>query len=96
MNRKYEQLSNDVVNSKEEKRLFARVVSAEFLDMKLYDDEAEYGVTFRNIEIDLKEKGHFTKGILITFHKEDNESTKMSYLDVIISDTIGTFISDWY
>ena len=92
MEGRYRQLSDDVIVSKEE-LYFARVCSAETLTRKLYEDEAEYGMWFKDIEITLKEEGHFTNAILTTLSKE--EDGRMQYIKIINSDVLGMFISDW-
>lgn len=101
MERKFKEVSDDVIFVEESNQYFARVVSAEALHRKLYNDEVEYGTVFHDITIDLREAGHFTDGILITLSRDDenDKSEKIRdafYIDIIQSDTLGMFISDWY
>ena len=94
MEREFKQVSGDVVVSNTNKYL-TRVDSSNTLFHKLYDDELQYGVSFKDVEISLIEEGHFTNGILITFSK-DVDDMKDTFIELLISDVIGTFISDWY
>ena len=94
MGREFKQVSGDVVVSNTNKYL-TRVASSNTLFRKLYDDEAQYGISFKDVEISLIEEGHFTNGILITFSK-DVDDMKDSFIELLVSDVIGTFISDWY
>lgn len=94
MGREFKQVSGDVVVSNTNKYL-TRVDSSNTLFRKLYDDEAQYGISFKDVEISLIEEGHFTNGILITFSK-DVDDMKDSFIELLVSDVIGTFISDWY
>ena len=94
MEREFKQVSGDVVVSNTNKYL-TRVDSSNTLFRKLYDDELQYGVSFKDVEISLIEEGHFTNGILITFSKYVDDM-KDTFIALLISDVIGTFISDWY
>ena len=94
MEREFKQVSGDVVVSNTNKYL-TRVDSSNTLFRKLYDDELQYGVSFKDVEISLIEEGHFTNGILIIFSK-DVDDMKDTFIELLISDVIGTFISDWY
>lgn len=98
MEKRYKQLSEDVISSPED-FLYSRVASAKVLERKLFDEDAEYRMTFQDIEIEMKKAGHFTTGVLVVFIRENHESedkASESYIDLIISDILGTFISDWY
>lgn len=94
MEREFKQVSGDVVVSNINKYL-TRVDSSNTLFRKLYDDELQYGVSFKDVEISLIEEGHFTNGILIIFSK-DVDDMKDTFIELLISDVIGNFISDWY
>lgn len=96
--RKYEKLSDSVIKRTDKELYFTRVDSAESINKMLYDEEQEYGVTAENIEIDINKTSdaNYTNGILLGFCIEPNGNDKCSYFDVIISDVLGTFISDWY
>lgn len=95
---RYKQLSEDVISSPQN-ILYSRVASAKALERKLFDEDAEYRMTFKDIEIEMKKAGHFTTGILVMFVRENHESEEMvseSFIDLVISDILGTFISEWY
>lgn len=94
MGREFKQVSGDVVVSNTNKYL-TRVDSSNTLFRKLYDEESQYGVSFKDVEISLMDEGHFTNAILITFFKDVDDITD-SFIELLISDVIGTFISDWY
>lgn len=97
MSKVFTELSNDVISFNG--MYLTRVDSAETLERKIYDEETEYGTIFQNVKINLKEKGSFTKGILITLIKDacDEEySPDVSHIDIVISGLLGMFISDWY
>ena len=88
----YEQLSANVI--KQGDSYLTRVVSAESVNAFLMDEETEYYVTSCNTEIRLAKQGHFTPAIIITFTHEDDKGDS-SYLEMIISNLLGTFISEW-
>ena len=89
---KYEQLSTNVIRNGDS--YLTRVVSAESINAYLHDEESEYFVTSRNIEVNLTKQRSFTPAILITYTHED-ENGNVSYLEMIISNLLGTFISEW-
>ena len=93
MEQAFKQLSNDVISSAQN-LLFTRVDSEKSFRRKFPSEESSYELCFRNIEIEMKEKEHYTDAILISFTSDDENST--SYVDVIMSDVLGTFISDIY
>ena len=94
MEANYVQLSNDVLLSRDG-RYLVRVDSAQSLNKKLYDDYTEYGVSFGNVLIKLKQDAHFTDAILMEFSRE-TEDGNCYFIDIVISDVLGMFISDWY
>ena len=96
--RKYEKLCDSVIKRTDKELYFTRVDSAESISKMLYCEEHEYSVTAENIEIDIAKTSdaNYTTGILIGFCLEPGGNEKCSYFDVIISDVLGTFISDWY
>ena len=95
MKYKFEQLSNKVIKSADGKQFFSKAESAVDFQKTFFGDEEQYEISGQVAEIELKNhKGAFTDAIILTFCKEDDEST--SFVDVLISDLLGTFISDWY
>lgn len=95
MKKEFIQLSNKVVKSVDGNLYLTKVASgADFLKT-FFEEEAQYEISARDVGIELRKKeGTFTVAILLTFCKEEDEST--SFVDVLISDLLGTFISDWY
>lgn len=97
---RYKQLSEDVLimDSKSCSHYFSRVASAEGFNRKLYDEEAEYQVSFSNIGVEMMKDEYSADAVLITFCREDKESVekKCCFVDVIMSNVLGMFISDWY
>ena len=95
MKDRFEQLSNKVIKSAEGKQFFSKAEGVADFQKTFFGDEDQYGISAKDVEIELKShNGTFTDAILLTFCKEDGEST--SFVDVLISDLLGTFISDWY
>ena len=64
MEREFEQLSYDVIVSNKGE-YFIRVFSAESFTSKFYNEENRYGLSFKNVEVDLLQKGSFTTGVAI-------------------------------
>ena len=95
MEREFEQLSNDVIISSNGE-YFTRVLSAESFTSKFYNEEYKYELSFRNVEINLLQKGSFTKGILLTV-SSDNESDEATlFISILNMGYYGTFISNWH
>ena len=96
MEAKYVQLSNDVLLSRDG-RYLVRVDSAQALNKKLYDDDTEYGVSFGNVSIRTTEDSRRScvDAILVEFSAE-NDDVDYDFIDLVISDELGMFISDWY
>ena len=94
---KYEVLSSSVI--KNDNLLFTRVSSAQCIERKLYEQDASYELDVENIDIQMKDNKS-TSGIRFTFGfekcNESENSSSMYYVDLLISDVLGTFISDWY
>lgn len=94
---KYEVLSSSVI--KNDNLLFTRVSSAQCIERKLYEKDASYELDVENIDIQMKDNT-FTSGIKFTFGYENRDesenSPSMSYVDLLVSDVLGTFISDSY
>ena len=94
MEANYVQLSKDVLLSRDG-RYLVRVDSAQTLNKKLYDDDTEYGVSFGNVSIRSKHGSYCVDAILMEFSAE-NEDVDYDFIDLVISDELGIFISDWY
>ena len=94
MEANYVQLSKDVLLSRDG-RYLVRVDSAQTLNKKLYDDDTEYGVSFGNVLIKPEQDSRCVNAILMEFSAE-NEDVDHDFIDLVISDELGMFISDWY
>lgn len=97
---KYERVSLDVLHEQENNRYFSRVSSAKGLQRKFFNEETEYNVSLCDIEIKTG-NGCIVDAILLTFCREniDEESGEVietSFLEMIISEMLGTFTSDWF
>ena len=93
MEANYIQASNNVIISNDGKYL-TKVDSSNTLNRKLYEDEVEYGVSFGDVSIKLQKDSCYTDAMLMEFSKDTDDGA--IFIDIVISDTIGTFISDWY
>ena len=98
MRNKFLKLSNKVITSTDNKgkaMYFTKVDSASTFQKLFYDEEASYGVSVTDIEVDMGCGASFTDAILMTYSAETEDGSDM-FLDVIISDLLGTFVSEWY
>ncbi len=86
------QLSGDVLVHGEQ--YFSRIVDAECIKRKFAEDELSLGITANDFTIRRK-NGNIADAIKLTFCDECGED-KVRYIDMIISDVCGTFLSDWY
>lgn len=98
MRNKYLKLSSNVITSTDNKgkaMYFAKADSAATFQKLFHDEEASYGVSVTDIEVDMGNGATFTDAILMTYIAEEEDGSNM-FLDVIISDLLGTFVSEWY
>lgn len=98
MGNKYLKLSNSVITSTDNKgtaMYFTKVDSASTFQKLFYDEEASYGVSVTDIEVEMGNDSTYTDAILMTHIAETEDGSDM-FLDVIISDLLGTFVSEWY
>ena len=103
--KQYKRVGADVIYDNLNNRYFSRVLSEKYIRRKFYTEETKYEVSAQDIEIEMHRKDIgkvFTDGILLTFCKEDDigenceSDNKCCFLEIIISDLLGTFISDWF
>ncbi len=95
MKKEFIQLSNKVIRSADKNQYFAKVESKADFQKTFFKEEAQYEISARDVEIELrKENNSYTEAILLSFCKQEDAS--FLFVDVLISDLIGTFISDWY
>jgi len=89
----FKQVSGDVIKYDENLYMTKMYSSASIYKKICMDDEKEFSISTTDIEIVLLD-GNLTNGILITFQDESEENN--ACIDVLISDVLGSFISDWY
>lgn len=98
MRNKFLKLSSNVIASTDNKgktMYFSKVDSASTFQKLFHDEEASYGVSVTDIEVDMGNGATFTDAILMTHSVETEDGSDM-FLDVIISDLLGKFVSEWY
>lgn len=98
MRNKFLKLSSNVIASTDNKgktMFFSKVDSAATFQKLFHDEEASYGVSVTDIEVDMGNGATFTDAILMTHSAETEDGSDM-FLDVVISDLLGTFVSEWY
>ena len=89
------QLSEDVLLSSDGIYL-TKVDSAKKLKSKILDEFEEYGISFGYVTISAENVGG---GILDAIRMEisvEDEDGDYDFLDVVVSDLLGTFVSEWY
>ena len=74
---------------------FTKVDSAASLQKLFHEEEASYCVSVTDIEVEMVNGSIYTDAILMTHSAETEDGSDM-FLDVIISDLLGTFVSEWY
>lgn len=98
MRNKFLILSNRVITSTDNKgkaMYFTKVDSAASLQKLFHEEEASYGVSVTDIEVEMVNGSTYSDAILMTHSAETEDGSDM-FLDVIISDLLGTFVSEWY
>lgn len=98
MRNKFLILSNRVITSTDNKgkaMYFTKVDSAASLQKLFHEEEASYCVSVTDIEVEMVNGSIYTDAILMTHSAETEDGSDM-FLDVIISDLLGTFVSEWY
>lgn len=89
------QLSDDILLSSDGIYL-TKVDSAKKLKSKILDECEEYGISFGDVTISAENVGG---GILDAIRMEisvEDEDGDYDFLDVVVSDLLGTFVSEWY
>ena len=98
MRNKFLILSNRVITSTDNKgkaMYFTKVDSAASLQKLFHEEEASYCVSVTDIEVEMVNGSTYTDAILMTHSAETEDGSDM-FWDVIISDLLGTFVSEWY
>lgn len=89
----FKQVGNDVIRF-DESNYLTRITSSASILRKIIPDEKRYSLTTTDVEIQLL-NGNVIDGTLITTCNEAEEE-RYYYMDILISDVIGSFVSDWY
>lgn len=89
----FKQVGNDVIRF-EESNYLTRITSSASILRKIIPDDKRYSLTTTDVEIQLL-NGNVIGGTLITICSEAEEE-RYYYMDILISDVIGSFVSDWY
>ena len=89
----FKQVGNDVIRF-DESNYLTRITSSASILRKIIPDDKRYSLTTTDVEIQLL-NGDVTDGTLIAICNEAEEE-RYYYLDILISDVIGSFVSDWY
>lgn len=96
MGRNLTKLSNKVILS-DGKMYFTKIDSSASFYSMLDDENATHLISAYDVEIETdRETSSYTKAVALDFCKENEETGKSQFIDVIICDLLGTFISDWY
>ena len=93
----YELLSESVI--KKDTLYFTKGSSADCIERKLLEQDSSYELNVESIDIQMK-NNTVVDGIKFTFGCETEkglwQDRSMFYVDLIVSDVLGTFISDRY
>lgn len=99
MDKKLKYVGNGVIEDVETGAHFVRVDSKRNLDCKLVGEETQYCVFATDLQIELEQEYHFTDAVMLSFSRENEESaelTQTSFMDMVLCNLLGTFVSEWY
>lgn len=88
----YEKINSRVIRGESE--YLAKVDSAETLRNIFLNEEMKYEVSVSDAKIQT-DVGVYTSAIIFTYCMEDADGGT-HFVDVVISQLLGTFVSDWY
>ena len=88
----YEKINSRVILCESE--YLAKADSAETLRSIFSNEETRYEISVSDVEIQTA-TGTYTPAILFTYCMEDEDSGT-HFVDVVISQLLCTFVSDWY
>lgn len=88
----YEKINSMVIRGESE--YLTKVDSAETLRNIFTNEEMRYEVSVSDVKIQTAD-GAYTPAMLFTYCMEDEDSGT-HFVDVVISQLLGTFVSDWY
>lgn len=88
----YEKINSRVIRG--ESVYLAKVDSAETLRNIFSNEEMRYEVSVSDVKIQTA-TGTYTPAMLFTYCMEDADGGT-HFVDIVISELLGTFVSDWY
>lgn len=88
----YEKINSRVIRSENE--YLAKADSAETLRNIFANEETRYEISASDVKIQTAD-GTYTPAMLFEYSMEDADGG-MHFVDVVISQLLGTFVSDWY
>ena len=95
----YKQIDPKVMKNKDHGLLLTRVDSSNTFQKLLINEDDQYFIASHDVKIEMM-NGHFTDGIDILICRddavEDDPDSKAMFLNIVISDVLGTFVSSWY
>lgn len=88
----YEKINSRVICGENE--YLAKADSAETLRNIFANEETRYEISVSDVKIQTAD-GTYTPAMLFTYSME-HEDGRTYFVDVVISQLLGTFVSDWY
>ena len=89
------QLSDDILLSSDGIYL-TKVDSAKKLSSKICDEYEEYGISFGDVTVDAGNcGGRISDAVRMEISVED-EDGYYDFIDIVVSDLLGTFVSEWF
>lgn len=88
----YEKINSRVIRGESE--YLAKADSAETIRNIFTNEETKYAVLVSDVKIQTAD-GNYTPAMLFTYCMED-EDGRTYFVDIVISQLLGTFVSDWY
>lgn len=88
----YEKINSRVIRCEDE--YLSKADSAETFQNIFANEETKYEISVSDIKIQTA-TGTYTPAMLFTYCMEDEDSVT-HFVDVVVSQLLGTFVSDWY
>ena len=89
-NYEFQKVNSRVIRSGD--NYLAKVDSAENFSSVFVDEETTYGVSVRDAQIQTGDST-YTPAMAFTYSMEDGS---VRFIDVVVCQLLGTFVSDWY
>lgn len=99
MDKKLKYVGNGVIEDIETGAHFVRIDSKRNLTCTLVGEETQYCVSAADLQIELKQEGHVTDAVMLSFTRENEELPGLpqtSFMDMLLCNLLGTFVSEWY